>query len=161
MNDNQQNQSIEQQAQQLPEELSPKRDLWPGIEQALNQAQQETKTTAWPAWQKVAAVFAPVVLVFGLWNNSSSQAGNLEWLTPVAASFELQKQTLLQQVSGRTPLIDDYQASMAELEQAEQALKKALQSQPEDPALMKMLNQVYQQQLSLINKAHQPKFTQI
>jgi len=149
----------------LPNEVEPDRDLWPGIEQAIAKLPQQHETKSEPnlaVWSKIAAAFAPVALVGGLWLGQGGQEDvNPEWLTPVSASYELQKRQLLTQVSGKPVLDSSWQTSLKELEEAEESLKKALLLQPQDPALMKMLNQVYRQQLSLIEKAHQPKFNQI
>jgi predicted Zn-dependent protease len=56
---------------------------------------------------------------------------------------------------------ENWQMSLKELEEAEASLMKALKQQPDDPALMKMLTQVYQQQINLIQKAHRPQLQRI
>lgn len=159
------NQSVEQLVKSLDEEMTPSRDLWPGIEQAIHKTPQikpASNDSNFKVYTKVAAAFAPVALVAGLWFGQPSEVVETPpWLTPVSSGYELQKQQLLQRVSGRPVVSDNWQSSLAELEQAEQALKKALIEQPQDPALMKMLNSVYQQQLELIEKSHKPQFSQI
>lgn len=172
MTDNLQSKEAEvlKQASELDKEIAPSRDLWPGIEQAINNVpQQRGVEKSWSSYSKIAASFAPIVLVLGLWFgqsiNNDNPGDNEQLFNPIAAGFEIQKRQLLIQVSGQPSAVSNWQESLAELEQAEQALVKALQSQPEDPALMKMLHQVYQQQLELIQAAHKPeiasKFTQI
>ncbi|NVK25800.1 MAG: hypothetical protein HWE10_12800 [Gammaproteobacteria bacterium] len=166
-----QNNSLHAKVSELPKELSPERDLWPGIEQAINELPQQShqdRDLNWSVVGKVAASFAPVALVLGLWLTpqfGGQPNGDSGVFNPMAASFDIQKRQLLIKVSDKQPVVENWQQSLAELEQAEQALIKALQSQPEDPALMKMLSQVYQQQLELIQKAHKPeiasKFSQI
>lgn len=154
---------------ELPKEIAPKRDLWPGIEQAIAdkpQIQKASNDNNWHNWARTAAAFVPAAFVLVFWlqqspvNSEGEQAFN-----SVTASFELQKRQLLRQVANDTSVVANWQASLADLEQAEQALIKALQSQPEDPALLKMLTHVYQQQLELIQKSHkatsQPQFIQI
>lgn len=152
----------------LDPEMAPKRDLWLGIEQAItNMPQQKPNESAVKQgqWLKVAAMFAPVTLAIGLWlglpKGIDQQIAEPSWLTPVSASFELQKQQLLQRVSNTNVISPNWRSSLTELESAEKALKKALIHQPEDAVLMKMLTQIHQQQLALISKAHQSKFTQI
>lgn len=157
---------------QLDKEIKPQRDLWAGIEQAINTLPQEEDVSSarevkWSVkeWSKLAAMFAPVALMTGIWlgqvGQSQSDVQEPDWLTPVSASFELQKQQLLQRVSSNAVLSPNWRESLKELEKAEKSLKQALIHQPEDAALMKMLTQVHQQQLMLIKKAHQPKFSQI
>lgn len=152
------------QAKQLPNELTPQRDLWPGIEQAIAntpQYGQPVKQDSWQQFGKVAAAFAPVALVLGIWLGSGNhvQIDN-NWNNPLVASYDIQKKQLLQNVNIEQPIVKNWHASMTELEQAEKALIQALKQQPEDPALMKMLNQVYQHQISLIKKAYKPQLNQ-
>ena len=152
---------------ELPKELAPKRDLWPGIEQAIAskpQIQQASNDSSWHNWARTAAAFVPAALVLVFWLQQGPTVNAEQQFNPIVASFEVQKRQLLRQVANETAVVNNWEGSLADLEQAEQALLKALQSQPEDPALLKMLTHVYQQQLELIQKSHtsaQPQFTQI
>lgn len=147
--------SLQKQIEQLDREMVPKRDLWPGIEQAIASQPRFAPQRANP-WLKVAAGFAPIALVAGLvWQMYAQQT---PVYNPVVAAYSAQKQKLLQVASHQQPLISNFDESYAELEQAEKSLIKALQNQPEDPALLKMLSQVYMQQIELIEKAHKPAF---
>ena len=158
-----QEQSIEQLVESLPDELAPKRDLWQGIEQAVAKTSQDVpKRPLEVQWGAVAAVVAPIALVAGiLMNNQQTMEASPAWLEPVSASYEFQKQAMLRQVDGKAVVNSNWQQTLKELEDAEASLKEALKHQPQDPALMKMLNQVYQQQLDVISKSHQSKFMQI
>ena len=158
-----QEQSIEQLVESLPDELAPKRDLWQGIEQAVAKTSQDVpKRPIEVQWGAVAAVVAPIALVAGiLMNNQQTMESSPAWLEPVSASYEFQKQAMLRQVDGKAVVNSNWQQTLKELEDAEASLKEALKHQPQDPALMKMLNQVYQQQLDVISKSHQSKFMQI
>lgn len=159
--------SLLDQVNRLDKEMVPNRDLWPGIERAIANIPQQTRQpqNRWNVVSKVAASFAPVALVAGLWMYQGDGNSGSEMVNPLAATYQAQKKVLMQQVSNNPQVIENYSDSMGELKQAEQALVKALQSQPGDPALIKMLNRVYQQQLMLMEKAHKPnqqvKFTQI
>lgn len=171
MSDNKKNQEVDllTLVNELPKEMEPKRDLWPGIEQAIAEKPQiktPSNDSHWHNWARTAAAFVPAAFVLVFWlQQSSVTATNDQVFNSVTASFELQKRQLLRQVSNDTAVVENWQLSLADLEQAEQSLITALQSQPEDPALLKMLTQVYQQQLALIRKSHtstlQPQFTQI
>lgn len=141
----------------LPNEMTPKRDLWPGIEQAVAKRPQIASAANdghWHNWARTAAAFVPAALLLVFWLQSSpdmtTEPGSIRALS---AGFELQKRQLLRHVGSETSAVNDWQTSLTELEQAEDAIVKALQSQPEDPALLKMLSQIYQQQLALIQKA--------
>ena len=169
MSDNNRNQDVDllTLVDELPKELEPKRDLWPGIEQAIAnkpQIQPASNDNNWHSWARTAAAFVPAAFVLVFWLQQGSVTTPDAQFNSVTASFEVQKRQLLRQVANETPVVQNWEGSLADLEQAEQALLKALQSQPEDPALLKMLTHVYQQQLELIQKSHQatqPQFTQI
>ncbi|CAM4181446.1 hypothetical protein PSOS111911_06315 [Pseudoalteromonas ostreae] len=139
-------------------EISPQKDLWPGIEKALTHAPlAQVKAALWPKLAGVAACSVAALLTVQLLF-SGSEPG-----TSVVMSdyFTQQKQTLLVQYQNQPALTDNWQQQLTELEDAERAIKQALKNEPENPALLKMLAQVYQQQLDLINKVHAPKWQQI
>ena len=75
--------------------------------------------------------------------------------------FETEKQALLVQYQEKPALTDDWQSQLDDLEQAETAIKQALKNEPQNSTLLRMLAQVYRQQLELINRVHQPKWQQI
>ncbi|MFK3870930.1 hypothetical protein [Pseudoalteromonas rhizosphaerae] len=139
-------------------EITPQKDLWPGIEKALTHAPQaQGKAALWPKLAGVAACSVAALLTVQLLFSGSEPA------TSVVMSdyFTQQKQTLLVQYQNQPALTDNWQQQLTELEDAERAIKQALDNEPENPALLKMLAQVYQQQLDLINKVHAPKWQQI
>ena len=72
-----------------------------------------------------------------------------------------QKRALLVSFSNKTPLSSDWQKQMQELDEAEKAILSALENDPDNHALLKMLQQVYQQQLSLIENVYNPKWQAI
>lgn len=159
MSDNNKEKDLDLSAQleSLPAEMTPKRDLWPGIEQAIAsrpQLSSAANDSHWHNWARTAAAFVPAAFLLVFWLQTSPDvATQSESVRALSAGFELQKRQLLRHVSIETSAVNDWQTSLAELEQAEDAIVKALQSQPEDPALLKMLSQIYQQQLALIQKA--------
>ena len=139
-------------------DITPQKDLWPGIEKALAQAPKpQAKSVLWPKLAGVAACSVAALLSVQLLFSDAEPA------TSVAMSdfFTQQKQTLLVQYQNQPALTDNWQQQLAELEDAERAIKQALENEPQSPALLKMLAQVYQQQLDLINKVHAPKWQQI
>ncbi|MEM5552483.1 hypothetical protein WNY63_17290 [Pseudoalteromonas neustonica] len=139
-------------------ELPPQKDLWPGIEKALShRLPQQTKVAVWPKLAGVAACTVGALLTAQLLFNTPQQK------TGVAMSdyFTEQKQSLLVQYQNQPALTNNWQQQLNELEEAESAIKQALENEPENPALLKMLAQIYQQQLDLINKVHAPKWQQI
>ncbi|MFC3033652.1 hypothetical protein ACFOEE_14080 [Pseudoalteromonas fenneropenaei] len=148
---------LQRELKQLPEALEPQRDLWTGIERAVNQEQQvAVKKTNHRPWLGVAACIGAAAVSWSL--TLKTQPDNMLVISDV---FETQKQGLLVQYAGQPALTDNWQVQLAELESAEQAIKQALKSDPQNAALLRMLSQVYQQQIDLINKVHQPQWQQI
>ncbi|CAM4073457.1 hypothetical protein [Pseudoalteromonas byunsanensis] len=139
-------------------DIAPRRDLWKGIENAIASAPLEDKQSSyWPKLTGIAACLLAGLMAWQVVLNQPQQ----NTMTNMSAFFEQQKQSLLVQYEAQPALTSDWQAQLAELESAEQAIKAALQSDPENAALLQMLAQVYQQQLDLINKVHEPRWQQI
>ena len=153
---------LDEATSQLPHEITPNKDLWSGVEKALTHP-QKTQGNVKNHWQRVTAVAACMCL--GLLSyqvlfkqvESQYDAG-LQAMTQV---FQQEKQALLVKYNNQKALADNWQMQLVELEEAEQAIRTALKNDPENVALLKMLSQVYQQQLDLINKVHQPSWQKI
>ncbi|HCV03356.1 MULTISPECIES: hypothetical protein [Pseudoalteromonas] len=142
------------------QDISPDKDLWPGIERAIAEPQTQQIEKPTHGWNKLAAVAAcciaallTVQLFVGQGESNSMMA--------MSDYFTKQKQGLLVQYQNQPALTDNWQQQLKELEEAESAIKQALENEPENPALLQMLSQVYQQQLDLINKVHAPKWQTI
>ncbi len=154
-------QQIDEQLAQLPNEVQPERDLWPGIEMALAKSTQEhIQKPAYKNWAPMAlaaSVALVAVLMFGL--RPGDQGQNL--LASLSAQHEQQKQALLVAFKDQPALTDNWQQQLSDLDEAAAAIKKALAEEPDNLALLKMLQQVYQQQINLIERVHTPKWQQI
>jgi hypothetical protein len=138
--------------------IAPEKELWQGIEKAIsNPIVEQRQSSIWPKLAGIAACSVAALLSVQLVLTRPDQD------TSVAMSdfFAEQKQTLLVQYQNQPALTDNWQQQLTELEDAERAIKQALENEPENPALLKMLAQVYQQQLDLINKVHAPKWQTI
>lgn len=75
--------------------------------------------------------------------------------------FATEKAKLLQYVSAQPAYTDNWQAQLDELERAAAVLSNALSNDPNNMALIRMLNNVQQQQIDLIEKVHAPKWQRI
>ncbi|MCF6435650.1 hypothetical protein [Pseudoalteromonas sp. MMG022] len=139
-------------------DIAPTRDLWKGIENAIaSTPAEDTQNSYWPKLTGIAACILAGLMAWQVVLNQPQQ----NTMTNMSAFFEQQKQSLLVQYETQPALTSDWQAQLGELESAEQAIKMALQNDPENAALLQMLAQVYQQQLDLINKVHAPRWQQI
>ncbi|MDK1289034.1 hypothetical protein [Pseudoalteromonas umbrosa] len=150
-----------QQQQDLPE---PQRPLWQGIDKAINTQSDTVHTNkavkVHGVWRQVSALAAATcigmcVMYFSL---SMPEQNNM---VQMSKYFEQQKQILLVQYGNQPALTNDWQVQLQELEEAEQAIKLALENDTQNAALLQMLAQVYQQQLDLIERVHQPRWQEI
>lgn len=163
----QQNQALEaklqQQLEQLPKTLTPSRDLWAGIDHAIEQQQQQgyrhpRQGLRWVKLSAVAAGFAVIGLTGWLTLNSGvsddglgdTTGGHLVFVDEMSTSFEQQKQALLVKYQDQQQNSQNWRSQLKELDAAAAAIKKALDQDPSNAQLIKMLQQTYQQQLDLI-----------
>lgn len=170
-------QTLEQQINALPNELQPDKDLWQGIDIALTHHQQNdveevklaqsngvVQLSDWRS-PKTLALAASFMLVAALsWNLASNkpvpqQASGL--VVKMAQQHADQKEALLASFARSPELTDNWQGQLQELEDAAAAIEKALLEAPEDVGLLKMLQNIHQQQLVLIEKVHAPKWQAI
>ena len=156
-------QNLQQQLAAMAREKQPERELWSGIELALvnepnkvNQAKKNSKLYAF-------AAAVAVIGIVGLMSFNLAQAplkGN-DLVASLSAQHQQQKQALLVQFKDQPALTSNWQDQVAELDRAELAIKAALKNEPNNLALLKLLQNVYQQQISLIERVHSPKWSQI
>jgi hypothetical protein len=139
----------------LNKELAPNKPLWDGIERAI--VTSAPKVTLWPKLTAIAACSIATLLAVNMFIHNSEPSQ----VMAMSSYFNKQKQSLLVQYKNQDALTNNWQAQLQELEEAEQAIKQALENEPQNQALLTMLAQVYQQQLDLINKVHAPRWQQI
>ena len=58
-------------------------------------------------------------------------------------------------------LTQNWQDQLTGLDDADDAIKTALENKPNNMALLKMLQSVHQQQINLIERMHSPKWQQL
>lgn len=148
---------------EFPRDIKPQQDLWPGIEQAINntQPQQPGKTYWQAAGFAVAATLLVAVTVLLLQNQQHTLNTEVFDASKAFASYEQEKQQMLATYSKQPALTDNWKQQLSELETAAQSIRLALQQDPNNTVLIHMLNNVYQQQLKLINKVHTPRWQNI
>lgn len=173
--------SLQQQVADLPRELQPEKDLWPGIDIALTTQtqQQSSHSDMIPRPEKPSgrannvvsfgrphlALAASVLAVAALswqWLTPESEIGGPQQLVNTLTQQHLQqKSALLASYSDTSAATENWQQQLNELEQAGEAIKAALKEDPDNVALMKMLQHTYQQQIDLIEKVHAPAWNRI
>ncbi|WP_416307730.1 hypothetical protein [Neptunicella sp. SCSIO 80796] len=143
---------------QLDKDRQPQRDLWTGIELAIS------KEPAKKNKPYLAVAAALVVMGFVGWMSiqpGGPQNDPQQLVAALSQQHQQQMKGLLVSFADQPALTTNWQQQLNELDEAAEAVKKALQQDPDNPALLKMLQQVYQQQIDLIEKVHAPGWQRI
>lgn len=153
--------ALQEAIRHLPRSQLPERDLWPGIAQAIN-TQPDTH------WPRYAALAASVLLVlcaslyYGRLELVAEQPGQVsELISALQTEHENSVQALLVEYQGQEPLYAGWQEQMQQLEQAEQVIYQALREEPDNIELLKILRQVQQKQLKLIDSTFDHRLSSI
>lgn len=162
---------LQEQLSQLPEH-TPQRDLWEGIEPTLvRQEVNNTPQTIGVNLNKgmyAIAVSLVICAVIGYLSivqlstpalTSNDNASAL--LAALHTQHEQQKQALLVSFEQLPAVTENWETQLVELETAAKAVRTALVTSPNNPALLKLLQSIYQQQLALIETVHAPKWQRI
>ncbi|MBD3586377.1 hypothetical protein HHX48_11565 [Salinimonas sp. HHU 13199] len=157
---------LEQQLNALPRERQPDKDLWQGIDLAIQARSDAPQTKRQPVWLASAAVLM-VAVIIGFMMQPFSSAPETDPLTgqslvkALSQQHEKEKSALLVSLEDTPAVTGNWQEQLTELEDAAEAIKAALQEDPNNTALLRMLQSVYQQQFLLIERVHAPKWQQI
>ncbi len=160
--------SIDDLVKELPQH-GPQRDLWQGIEAAIvnDEQVQPTRNSGHSSWLKYSSMAASVclaaILAYTLPQLNNTVRGKVagDMLAVLETQHNKQKQALLVSYQNFPVAMDDWQTQLTELEQAADAIKKALEEDPDNTALLKMLQNVYQQQIDLIETVHVSRWQRI
>ena len=157
--------NLDHQLDTATDEIKPARDLWPGIELAIA-AGPATEHKPSRKWQVgiAAGLLVPAVLIGFMWLNGNPAQQNNAFTGVVAQlseQYETQKASMLVAYQNQNAVTNNWQEQLSELESAANAIKAALEEDPNNLALVRMLQSVYQQQIDLIERVHAPKWQQI
>lgn len=162
MNDREFEERLKQEIGKLKRELRPHRDLWPGIDHAIHHS---SSFTPGRSFALAASVLLAIALVVSgaLYTRAPQQdsQGVADFIAQLQSEHEKNKQNLLVQYQGQQALAPDWEEQMDQLEQAEQAIYRALMDDPENLELLKILRQVQTKQIDLIESVYAPLFTTI
>jgi hypothetical protein len=152
---------LKQQLAGLARDKQPDRDLWQGVELSLaNDVSSKPPVTA--KYYLLAASFA-VFAVLG-WLSLSQPSNPLsgeDLVAVLSEQHQQQKNALLVKFKDQPALTQNWQQQLTELDEAAGAIKAALENEPNNMALLKMLQNVHQQQINLIERVHSSKWSQI
>lgn len=161
-------QSLQEAIAQLPKDISPQRDLWSGIEKAINQnsaavsKSENNKIFIPTAW--AASVIAAVLLTWvTLGPEPSTSKPVINLVAAMQQDFEQQKHSML--VNFGTPDIKQLpvamQTELIKLSSAQKTISKALVDDPNNGDLLNLLRWTQQQELDLLKQLYSPQWQKI
>ena len=171
-------QNLQNKVAELPDEMTPQRDLWAGIERAIQTKQQDKRSfdspkkaafvpTAWAA-SIVAAVlvtwvsFSPQLLDKSV-NVAQQNNSSLNLVMAMQENFKQTKQTML--VSFGQPKVSELpqeiQEELIKLSSAQATIEKALIEDPSNNDLLNLLRWTQKQELDLLTQLYSPKWQSI
>jgi hypothetical protein len=160
-------QALQSYLDNLPKEMTPERDLWQGIEHAIEHLQHERsdkKLSNMVRFSWAASVIAAVLISWITFGPQQAKVNNeFNLVASMQQTFEQQKQSLLVSFGAEmvTPLSQDMLAQLAELASARETIKKALTEDPNNVDLINLLHWTQQQELDLIEQLYRPTWQSI
>jgi hypothetical protein len=147
----------------LPREVSPARDLWPGIDHAINLPLRHA------ASYRPYALAASVLLVLGLslYYGARQPIPVLvdpaidEYISGLQSEHQRSKQAVLVEFQQQQPLYSRWEEQLHQLEQAENVVYDALRRDPGNRELLNILRDVQAKQLKLIDAVFAPQINAI
>jgi len=172
-------QALQQHLDKLPDEFTPKRDLWAGIERAISHQEQllegrtnQQKLTinrfntpfSWAASVVVAVLLSwQLNHVFSPSPENVTQQTSYDAVSFIKYNFQLQKQSLL--VSYGKPetkqLPIKMKQELQQLESAQNTIYKALANDKNNQDLLNLLQWTQQQELKLLEQLYRPRWQTI
>ena len=158
-------QQLQQQIDGLQQDIQPSRDLWAGIELAIEHQHQsaEPKKTTFAPYAWAASVMAAVLLTWMVNKPMQNQPIQLTAVEVIKQQYQTEKNTML--VSFGKPdiskLPEKMQKQFTELQSARESLLMALEDDPENPDLLNLLKWTQSQELSLLEQLYSPKWQTI
>jgi len=171
MNKETSEQHLEREVHKLAKEMSPKRDLWSGIERAIALSPQENNAkgvsnkstvivpTAW-----AASIVAAVLLTWVSFTpNDTNLPNSINLASNMQESFEEQKQFVLASFGQPelTKLSKEMQTQLTELSKARKAIATALVDDENNSELLNLLRWTQKQELDLLKQLYSPKWQTI
>jgi hypothetical protein len=170
-------QNLQKEVAALPDEMTPQRDLWAGIERAIQVRKQDapsdspTKKVFMPTAWAASLVAAVLVTWVSFSPNFSSEPidmaqqknSPLNLVRAMQENFQQTKQTML--VSFGQPKVSELpkeiQAELTKLSSALKTIEKALLADPSNNDLLNLLRWTQKQELDFLAQLYSPKWQSI
>lgn len=165
-------QQLQQQIDDLSADIQPQRDLWQGIERAIEMKSQEQEQPAakkdnvvkvnFQPYAWAASIVLAVVVTFN-YQSQTEQVPELTALEVIEQQYLEEKQNML--VSFGKPDLSKLPPKISkqfdEIQSARESLLTALEDDPENPDLLNLLKWTQQQELNLLEQLYSPKWQTI
>jgi hypothetical protein len=158
MNDEQRPPWLEQQLVALPRDLTPARDLWPGIAVRITRSRRPWRALAVAAGIVLSA--AALLIAYRSDRTATavpaSKSALAQWtvvVEPYAVARTSYRQLWRERRGALDPvLIAEVERNLTILAGAEQALRSSLERDPDDPRLLAQLSFALQQEVDLLRQ---------
>ncbi|WNC69229.1 hypothetical protein RI845_03495 [Thalassotalea nanhaiensis] len=159
-------QELQTQIDNLAKDITPERDLWAGIEHAIeHNSQQDSvpKKANFAPYAWAASVALAVVLTWNINTNKPVQVAQVSAIDVIQQQYSQEKNSML--VSFGEPdlkaLPIEIQSQFEELDSARKSLINALADDPDNADLLNLLKWTQQQELNLIEQLYSPQWQTI
>lgn len=152
--------ALEKQLARVSPTLTPERDLWAGIDHAIEHQQPVAARRRGP-WLAVAATVMVGVAVGWLTFTGPAPTPQMTLATlakQMSEDFHAQRQTMLVSYGQQdySALSQGMQTELAQLETGIAAVNRALEADPDNAELLELLGFLQQQVLDLLSRLYQP-----
>jgi hypothetical protein len=143
---------------QLPREIEPAHDLWPGIAARLHATPKRHSRHAWAGGFALAASLLAAVFVWRAGPDTTPAAPDVRGADPVAAMVrtEANAMTLGYQAAlaeyGDHAVPSAVEPAIADLDRSARDIRAALAASPESVRLLQMLQRTYTRRLELTHR---------
>jgi hypothetical protein len=141
---------------QLPREIEPARDLWPGIAARLDTAPRRQGRAAWGGGLALAA---SLLLAFAGWRLAAPPAPPAAGVDPVARVVQTEARALTLEYNAALaeyrdlPLADEAAPGIEALDRSARDIRSALAAAPGSVRLLQQLQRTYTRRLELTQRA--------
>lgn len=162
MNEQDCNKVLDSSLDNLPREMRPPRDLWTGIDHAIELHESDRNLSMHRVFQVAAVVMVVIGSVWffsiGLDPNkvNSSEVNLAMFVEDMDKGFTMQKANMLSVYEGQVSFTSNWRDQLQELEVARMGIREALKSNPNNVYMIQILQNIQRQQLDLIERVHTP-----
>lgn len=155
--------SLQQMIDALPREVTPARNLWPGIDQAINSDAHASHFSRRWALAACITLMVGLSLYFGLRQPVPAlpDLALEDYISGLQNEHQRSKQAILVEFQQQQALYPQWQDQLHELEQAENVVYDALRRDPDNRELLNILRDVQAKQLKLIDAVFAPQVNAI